>query len=151
MRFAIGMVVLLAAACAPAPRPMMYGAEACEQCRMTVSEPGFAARALLETGRAHAFDSVECLAAWMAETGASTGRLHSLWVQDFADHERWLPAEDAGYVRGGEVRSPMGAAITAHASAGAAREHAAAHGGEVLAWSEVLLGTAAGGAHAHLH
>ena len=148
MKIAIAMLALLAA-CAPAPRPMMYGAEACEQCRMTVSEPGFAARALLETGKAHAFDSVECLAAWVGEGAAE--RLHSLWVQDFGDPERWLPAEEAGYVRGGEVRSPMGGGITAHASLDAARAHAAAHGGEVLEWGRVLLGAAAGGGHAHAH
>jgi copper chaperone NosL len=148
MRIAIPLLVLLAA-CAPEPRPILYGAEACEQCRMTVSEPGFAARALLETGRAHAFDSVECLAAWVS--AGAPARLHSLWVQDFGDAERWLRAEDAAFVRGGEVRSPMGGAITAYASAEAAREHAAAFGGEVLAWGAVLLGAAAGGGHAHAH
>jgi copper chaperone NosL len=148
MRIAIGVLLLLAA-CAPAPRPIAYGAEACEQCRMTVSEPGFAARALLETGKAHAFDSVECLAAWVG--AGAPARLHSLWVQDFAESDRWLRAEEAAFVRGGEVRSPMGGGITAHASADAAREHAAAHGGEVLAWGAVLLGAAAGGGHAHAH
>lgn len=149
MRILVATILLLAA-CAPAPRPIAYGAEACEQCRMTVSEPGFAARALLSTGKAHAFDSVECLAAWVAERGGTEG-LHSLWVQEFGAPERWLPAADAGYVRGGEVRSPMGGAITAHAAVGAARDHAAAHGGEVVSWGELLVAAAAGGGHAHLH
>jgi copper chaperone NosL len=150
MRSSIVLLALLAA-CAPVPQPMMYGAESCEQCRMTVSEPGFAARALFTTGKAHAFDSVECLAAWLAESGRDADRLHSLWVQEFGGEERWLAAETAGFVQGGEVRSPMGAAITAHPDAAAAREHAARHGGEVLEWEALRARVAASGGHAHAH
>jgi copper chaperone NosL len=145
----LALVVL--AACAPAPGPMLYGAESCEQCRMTVSEPGFAARALLTTGKAHAFDSVECLAAWAGQRPADAPRLHSLWVQDFDDPERWLPAAAAAYVQGGAVRSPMGGAITAHASPEAARAHADTHGGAVMEWGTMLLRATMGGGHAHAH
>jgi copper chaperone NosL len=142
---------MLAAACAPAPAPVLYGSEACEQCRMTVSEPGFAARALERTGRAYAFDSIECLADWLGARGPDARPLHSLWVQDFAGGERWLRAEEAAYVRGGEVRSPMGAALTAHAGAVEARAHADEHGGEVLEWGGVRTLAAVGGRHEHAH
>jgi copper chaperone NosL len=147
----VGALALLAAGCAIEPRPVQYGAVECDQCRMVVSDPGFAAQALTRKGKAHTFDSVECLAAFLAGGTVADEELHSVWVQDFDGPERWLPAREAAYVVDSEVRSPMGAGLTAHASADAAGTHVQRHGGRTLDWGGVVLHVAAAGNHGHAH
>jgi copper chaperone NosL len=148
---AAGALALLAAGCAIEPQPVHYGAVECDRCRMVVSDPGFAAQALTRKGKAHTFDSVECLAAFLGEARVAADALHSAWVQDFDEPDRWLAADDAVYVLESAVRSPMGAGLTAHASAEAARAHASRHGGRVAYWEGVAAHGAASGSHGHAH
>jgi copper chaperone NosL len=149
--FATMAVALLASGCAVEPQPVQYGVDACAQCRMVVAEPGFASQALTRTGKAYTFDSIECLGAFLAAGSVAEADLHSTWVQAFAAPERWLRADEAAYVAGGDVRSPMGAGITAHPSEAEARGHAERYGGELLAWDAVRTRIGREGSHAHAH
>lgn len=148
----LALLALLASACTIEPQPIHLGAEECGHCRMVISERQFAAQALTTKGRAISFDAIECLADWV-RTGeeVAAAELHSLWVSDFASPESWLDARDAVFLRSDEVRSPMGAGLTAHASLDAARGYQAELGGDVLDWDGVVELIGSQGGHAHDH
>lgn len=134
------------------PRPVQLGAEECAECRMVIDEPRFVAQALTTKGRAHSFDSVECLAAFVAAGTVAEAEVHSLWVADFAEPERWVAAEEAVFLRSPGLRTPMGGGLSAHADAHGARAAQDELGGEVLRWAEVLRQAGEPGAHAaHAH
>jgi copper chaperone NosL len=146
------VIALALPACAVEPQPILLGAEECSHCRMVISDAQFTSQALTTTGKAFTFDAVECMASWVLAGGGGSGaELHSLWAADFADPERWIPVEEAVFLRSEQVRSPMGLGLSAHATAEAADRYRSELGGELLGWSEVLALVERHDGHGHRH
>jgi copper chaperone NosL len=148
----VAVVAALVTACSIEPQPIHLGSEECSHCRMVISDRQFASQALTTKGRAFSFDAIECMAHWVrAGAAVPAADLHSLWVSDFSDSESWIRAEDAVFLHSGQIRSPMGVGLSAHASAEAARRYQAELGGEILAWAQVLEVVEWQGGHEHHH
>lgn len=126
----------LLGACAPGPRPIAYGREACDYCRMVISDPRYGAELVTRKGKVHTFDSIECLAAYYLQARAA-GTVHSVWVSDFARPGTLLAAADARFVRAGGPGSPMGMGLTAFATDAAALRRATG-GARPLRWDDVI-------------
>jgi copper chaperone NosL len=129
---------LFAAACgAGGPRPIAYGRENCDYCRMAISDARFGAELITTTGAVKVFDSVECLVSYYLDA-VSRGDVREAYVTDFRRPGTFIVADRARFLRGGPG-SPMGLSLTAFASdAEAATARDELGGGELLAWSDVL-------------
>lgn len=133
-----------AAACAPGgPRAIALNADPCDYCRMTISDARFGGQAITRTGKTHVFDSVECLLGWARATPAEAVR--DLYVMDLQHPGTWVRVEDAGFLRGGMLKSPMGASIVGFATPRAAEEQRVMLGGTTVTWAQLL----ADSVHAH--
>lgn len=107
----LSAVLMLLACTRRSPPPLVVGEDACESCRMTVTDLRFGGEVVLTTGRRYAFDSIECLSSFLAaESDAS--RLGSVWVSDFEERQL-VDASSALFVQGGSLRSPMGRELVA--------------------------------------
>lgn len=136
------LVAWLAASCGAAgPEPMRLNEDACDFCRMTISDSRFGGEAITREGRIRRFDSVECLAGW-ART-VKDGAVRALYVIDAAHPGTFVGADSAGFLKGGFMQSPMGKGLAAFASLKAAEEERALLGGRVMSWAEVVADTAA--------
>jgi len=100
------------------PEAVAYDRDACERCRMLISDPRFAAEVRLPgEGRVHKFDDLGDALAWLAERPPRVtppGRKDAgteIWVRD-ADQDRWLDATRASYSRG--AKTPMNFGFAAH-------------------------------------
>ena len=61
------LLALVVPACsAPAPGVIHYDVDACDRCRMTISDPSFAAQLVMRTGKVYRFDDPGCLLSFMA-------------------------------------------------------------------------------------
>jgi copper chaperone NosL len=140
------LVVLMAAGCSAKPRPLVAGEDACDFCRMVVSDPRFGGQVITQEGRLRTFDSVECLAGFIAAMGADTASLRGVWVADYAT-SAMIPAAEAQFLRGGTLHSPMGEGLAAFAATAVATELVSEYGGEVVSWQEVQVGAADHGDH----
>jgi copper chaperone NosL len=139
----LALLLPLAAACAPAPEPIVVGRDSCDHCHMAVADARFAAELVTRHGRVYRFDSVECLATHYLRE-AEREDVHSIWVTDLNDPARLLRVEEASFVRSASLRTPMGAGLAAfEATTGRARALAIAPG-EVLTWPQVLAGVESG-------
>ena len=138
MRSASVAIAAAASACgAPGPRDIAYNSDACDYCRMTISDERFAGQFITRKGKVHAFDSIECLAAFYIGGTSPVERGH-VWVADFANPGHWVAAERAVFARAETRRSPMGLDIMAfHADADTAairRDMKAS----IMRWPDVL-------------
>jgi copper chaperone NosL len=145
-------VAIGASGCAePGPRPVAFGADACASCLMGVVDDGHAAEVVTSTGRVYVFDSVECLASYLA--GAERpAEVHSTWVTDFSNPTELVRAEEAYFLRSPTLASPMGLGLTAFARAEDRDGAVHAFGGEAMDWSAVTSVVASrwpGGMPAH--
>ena len=83
LRFPLTVVVFpaLLTGCAVAgPEPIALNEDACDYCRMTIADARFGGEAVTRKGRAHKFDSIECLAGWAR--AAKPGTVRALYVLD---------------------------------------------------------------------
>lgn len=141
------LFALLAAACGTAgPREIVAGVDQCQFCRMEISDPKFATQVVLSTGKIQVFDSVECLAGFVA--GNPEAAIKSVWVAD-ANSGQFIAAERAGYLIDGSLRGPMGRAV-AFATPADADDARQRYGGATVSWAALQAdsaGITAHGAH----
>ena len=131
MRALGAVAVLLAittASCAPrGPQPIAYGRADCDVCRMRITDNRFGGEVVTSTGKVMQFDSVECLANYVASTDM-TGR--EAWVSDYQHPGTLIPASAARYERRSGPSSGMGANLVALSAV-------ASGAGSTLSWSEL--------------
>jgi copper chaperone NosL len=130
-------VALAATACAaPGPRTIAYDRDTCDYCHMTISDRRFGAQLVTHKGKTHAFDSIECLVAFMLQEAPDTTR-SMIWVADYANPGAWTRADQASFARSTARRSPMGLGIIGFSGQ---QPPAPLDGGQLLPmkWGEVV-------------
>lgn len=84
------------------PQDVVWDHTACAECRMSVTDRGYAAQMQTRDGRVLDFDDPGCLFRWERH---ETAPVHAVWFRHVRE-DRWLAAAKAGFVTSGP--SPMG-------------------------------------------
>jgi len=129
-------LLIMLAGCEPKPQPIQFGSDQGDYCRMIITEPQFASQILNNQGRSFKFDSIECMAAYSL-TADDPENIHSHWVPNFENPDRWLQAEDAYFLHSETLRSPMGLYLSAYADRESAEKYRQEYKGEIVSWNEV--------------
>jgi len=130
----VGAVVFLWPAGSGGPEPIRWGRDTCAECRMHLSQPGFAAEMRAPGGALTKYDDVGCLLRAMLQARAGTPEA---WVEDHGGGG-FVPLLGAHLVRAASAGTPMGYGIVAFADQAAARAFAAAHAGEPVRLEDVM-------------
>ena len=128
-----------ALACAggpPQPAELDTRNESCSFCRMTVSDPRFAAQVVAPGELPRFFDDVGCLRDWLGKQEA----LPPGAVAYVADHRTraWVPAARAVYTRVPQLATPMASHLVAHANAASRDQDPDARAGVPVTLAEVF-------------
>lgn len=116
--------------------PVFWGEDACHHCKMTLIQKGFAAQRVSATGKALKYDAVECLLQDGKNAPFRDGE--RVYVSDWSRPEApFLPAEEAFFLSGEHIASPMGGGLAAFASVDSARAFQENLGGEILTWPDL--------------
>lgn len=137
LRVPLPLLLLLAACAAPAPFPIALGEDGCDHCHMTLVDPRFVAEWLTSTGKPYRFDDIGCLAAFLAQGELSLGADGHAWVADFLHPGRWIPAEQAVYLRTDSLHTPMASGLIAVWADQPADSLQRALGATRFTWAEV--------------
>jgi nitrous oxidase accessory protein len=153
--FAGAALLFAVTACGGGPRALVLGEDSCAHCRMTITDPRFGGLVETARGKVLTFDAVECLAAFVQALPVDAPP-RGVWVADYANGGRWIAVEEARFVHGGSLRSPMGRSLAAFAPGQDAARLRREFGGEVIAWADVLAlvaseATPAGATTTHDH
>jgi copper chaperone NosL len=127
-----GFVAL--AACRGGPPSIAWNGDACDFCRMTISDRRYAAAATTATGRTVRFDAVECLAGW---TITQPKPPRQIWVTDAERPGTLIAVDDARFFRASSGRSPMGKGFIAVAATTDSAMMAAKYGAGPFTWDQV--------------
>lgn len=127
--------ILFCTACKHEMRPIQYGKDNCEQCRMTVMNPLFAAAMLTSKGKTYTFDAEECLVRYLKAKGMNENDQY--FVSDYNKSGSLINAVTATYLHSDIIQSPMGGNLAAFSDKAAAENVQKALGGEVLNWQQL--------------
>lgn len=110
--------------------------EACAHCRMSVSDPRFAAQLVAPGEEPRFFDDIGCLRDYLqGETRPAPGA-----VAYVADHRTssWVRADRAVYTRVEGLETPMGSHLVAHADQASRDQDPAARSGHAISVAELF-------------
>ncbi|MCK0131525.1 nitrous oxide reductase accessory protein NosL [Flavobacteriaceae bacterium F08102] len=112
--YSILISALLFASCTVKPTPIVYGKDACHYCTMTIVDQQFAAEIVTKKGKAFKYDAIECMVNDLKNTDQHTVAL--FLVTDYLNPKTLIDARKATYLISPEIKSPMGANLSAFSS-----------------------------------
>lgn len=117
-----GSMVFLAACSEAGPQEISVGKDQCDNCKMTISEPKYATQLITEKGRLYKFDDISCLKDYEVSNAETTGNAKT-YVADFPSG-KFIESSTATFIKGGDIKSPMGGNIQAYQDKAAAEKAA---------------------------
>jgi len=133
----LSLLLFLICACTNEPKPIHFGEDDCDYCRMIISDQRYGGELMTTKGKAYKFDSVECLAAYILEQKSGSNEMRSIWTIDFNNPEKLIDASQAWYLHSDLLKSPMGLNLSAFTNQNMAETVKNVYPGEVVRWDEV--------------
>ncbi len=137
LRFIVFILIFLQG-CSVGPSPIEYGHDMCVLCQMIISDQRFGTELVSTKGKVYKYDSVECLVNDYLTGSLTSQQIHSIWVTDFSENSRLIPASSATYLQSQTLRSPMGMGLSAYSDGEIARQMQLQSGGILLQWDELV-------------
>ena len=134
---AVAAILLLAftASCSVEPRPLVFGTDHCEHCKMKVVQPQYGAELVTSTGKIFTFDAIECLIQFKQEKEWAAEEIAFEMVVPFDLPGQLRAAADCSYIRSSLLPSPMGMYLTAVSSGDKIGKVVANYDGEIHDWT----------------
>mgnify|MGYP001821631111 CR=1 FL=1 len=130
---AIGIVILLISiSCKVEPVPIEFGKDQCSFCVMNIVDKTHAAQYVTKKGKQFKFDAIECMMNDLTEK--SELKLAFMLVSDYGNPGQMTDAKTATYLISPEIKSPMGANLSAFSSVDKASEAQQNHTGKIYTW-----------------
>ncbi len=130
-------LLLLIVSCVPkSAEPIKLNADGCEFCKMKIADGKFGAELITTKGRVYKFDDMHCMINYHKEN--STTNIASFYVHDFNQNNVLIPSENAFYVSGGAIKSPMRGNIIAVQTEKEAMELAQKFNANPISWAEII-------------
>ncbi len=122
--------------CKVEPEQINFGTDACHFCKMTIVDEQHAAQYVTDKGKQFKYDAIECLVNELAEKKPDNVAV-SL-VADYKNPGKMTAAIDAIYLISPEIKSPMGANLSAFSSEKDALSAKENFEGTIYSWTELL-------------
>jgi copper chaperone NosL len=90
------------------PEAVLYGEDACHECKMTISDPRFGGELRTRTGKVLKFDSLDCMIPFLR---THREEIAESWVVDSFRPNTLISASSATYIRVSGLHSPMGLGV----------------------------------------
>lgn len=126
---------LVLISCEIAPKPIEYGKDHCEYCKMTIVDRQYASQIVTQKGRSYKFDAIECMVNYDREFLDETAAMYL--VSDFSKPGELIDATKASYLISPAISSPMGANLAGFTTKEASEEAKNEFGGELYSWNMV--------------
>lgn len=118
------LVQLSISSCAIEPQKIEYGVDACSFCKMTIVDRQHAAELVTNKGKAYKYDAIECMLNNMVEMQNNNSKSFKyILVTDYLTPEKLIDGTNATYLISKNIKSPMGANLSAFESQSKAQEY----------------------------
>ena len=129
----ISLFILLLS-CKVEPQPINYGKDACHFCKMNIVDKQHADQYVTKKGKQFKFDAIECMVNDVVAKNHENS-IAKLLVADYGTDGIMVDATTATYLICKEIKSPMGAFLSAFSTNEKAMETQKALGGDIYTWT----------------
>lgn len=127
--------LFIAISCKIEPQPINYGKDQCHFCKMNIVDQQHAAQYVTKKGKQFKFDAIECMLNDLAEKNKT--EISIFLVSDYGNPGTMTDAQIATYLISKEIKSPMGAFLSAFSNKETALETLQTNGGKIYSWSAI--------------
>jgi len=129
----IGIVILLiSVSCKVEPEAIEFGKDQCSFCVMNIVDKTHAAQYVTAKGKQFKFDAIECMVNDLSDK--TELELAYLLVSDYGNPGQMVDAKTATFLISPEIKSPMGANLSAFSAKEKAIETQQNHTGKIFTW-----------------
>ena len=115
--------------------PINYGKDQCHYCKMNIVDKAHAAQYVTQKGKNYKFDAIECMILNLKELDNNSIGL--LGVSDYQHPGSMIDAKSATYIVSPEIKSPMGANLSAVTSIQQAKDILSSRKGKSYNWTDI--------------
>jgi copper chaperone NosL len=108
--FILILLIIASAGCQKSSEPIVFGADQCAFCRMTISDPKYGAELVTEKGRVYKYDAMECMVKYLEDNEVHNGLLLGI---AYDEPKKLFPVDSLTFEISKTYRSPMGANLAA--------------------------------------
>jgi copper chaperone NosL len=128
-------ILLLTVSCKVEPDAIIYGKDQCSFCVMNIVDKTHAAQYVTKKGKQFKFDAIECLVNDLSEKNEED--LAIVLVADYGKPGEMITAKTATFLISQEIKSPMGANLSAISTPEKGIELQQKHTGEIYTWESL--------------
>jgi len=128
-------LVSIFSSCSTNPEPFVAGRDACDFCKMSISDTRYGGELITTKGKIYKFDDLHCLSAFLNSDAVPHKDRASVLAINFEKPNTFLTTDKAVFVQGADIKSPMGSNAAAFASKDAADEFTKNRQAEILDWA----------------
>lgn len=103
----MGSITICLTACSISPRPINYGTDVCEFCKMKIMDPRFGAELVTDKGKVFVFDDLNCMILYKQDTENQRHTYLYELVMDYQNPRQLIDAKRAVYFKSEVIKSPM--------------------------------------------
>lgn len=134
------IAIILASCNSAGPEPIQYNKDACDFCKMSISDSRFAAELVTEKGRVYKFDDIACMISY--NKANTTVPVKNFYIGHFLKDGQLMSTEGAFFVQHESVKSPMAGNVAAFDVKDDAYEFADKNHTKVISWQALMLNNA---------
>ena len=132
------LVQLFISSCTIEPQKIEYGVDACSFCKMTIVDRQHAAELVTGKGKVYKYDAIECMLNNMVEMqNKSPKSFKYILVTDYLTPEKLIDGTKATYLISENIKSPMGANLSAFENQSKAQEFVKNEKDAVFDWEGI--------------
>lgn len=131
----LAFILLIFMSCSMEPEKINYGADACHFCQMTIVDQQHASQYVTSKGKQFKFDAIECMLNEFSEK--TTNNIDVILVADYGNPGTMTDAINATFLISPEIKSPMGAFLSAFAEKEMAEKSLQQNSGKLYTWTSI--------------
>ena len=139
MKNSLAVIFWLAclAACKPEMKPIAYGEDKCEFCRMSIVDNQFGCEVVTQKGKAFKFDAVECMVNYLEQRVEDETKIKLLLTNTYDSPGSMIDAKNCSYLISKNMPSPMGMYLNPFSESSEAIKYQKENSGTIYNWDEL--------------
>ena len=130
----LSLIVIWTTSCTVKERPIDYGIDDCEYCKMIIMDHRYGSELVTQKGKVYTFDATECLIDFLYNNEEVSATARYLLVTPYTKPDHLIDATSATFLVSREMPSPMGAYLSAFPDRDIAAEFLREKGGDLYTW-----------------